>query len=255
MKIYFISLILFTTTVFAQEVIFYVHGGAMKSYVNDKIIVSSSKINLTTISPSFSTYPNVIGEFEDSISDEEFKEITSFIKSKLPKITNPKYQPSGGALVLEIQLDNEKRFWTSANDNKETNEIQKKFFEIAKRVYKNPIKALKAECDQDKSKKLINCSYINVGKHPVKTINPMGVTYSMRCLDLIDSQSIINDKGEANPKKMAPEKISINPGESFKFSIKSEDSCHFRIVIKTTDLLINNNYKDVLLGELVTPLL
>ncbi len=51
---------------------------------------------------------------------------------------------------------------------------------------------------------------------------------------------------------MKPKKIQIKPNETYKFSVKTDHVCDYRVVVKTTDMMINKDYKDVLLGELVS---
>lgn len=242
------------STAFAEEgIMFYLHGGAAASYKSDKVMVSPKSVKLITLAPTFADYPNLIGEFSSTFSNKDFEALYSHLKQQIKIMVNPKEQPPGGSLIEELHVGNEKRFWDPDNQRPTIVEIRKKFLELAKNAYKNPDKALKLDCAQKKNK--IKCSYVNVGKQTVSTVDPAGVTYSFQCLDATNRRKILNTQGEFDPNKMTPKRILIKPSAKFSFVVTTETACNYRLIVKTTDLMINKAYKDVLLGELVSEIL
>ncbi|MDC1174495.1 hypothetical protein OAT67_03840 [Bacteriovoracaceae bacterium] len=231
---------------------FYIHGGAIQSYMNDKIIINSSaKVTLSTISPTFAKYSNTIGQFESKITHLELQKLEQIISASRKNIKTPhQHQPPSGSIVEELHIGNDKTFWTSRDQSDAIKTIRSEFLKLAKQAYKNPIKAISLNCSQNKAQ--IKCAYKNVGKETVNTVDPLGVSYSISCLDIRGKKKVLHELKEYNPKKMKPKKIKIKPSEEYKFSIKTNHVCDYRVVVKTTDMMINKNYKDVLLGELVS---
>lgn len=250
---YYIFIILLVGNAHGADIMFYMHGGAATSYKSDKVIVSSSKVSLTTIAPTFAAYPNLIGEFSIPYSRKDFDSLETHLKQQLQFISDPKDQPPSGSVVEELHVSNEKRFWESDTQSPTIVEVRKKFLKLAKKAYAKPEKALKLECSQ--SKNLIKCSYLNVGKETVSTVDPLGVTYSLQCLDVTNRRTILNKEGEFNPNQMKPKRISIKPSDKYAFQFQTDVICDYRMIVKTSDLIINKNYKDVLLGELVSEIL
>lgn len=245
----FLILALFVGTAFAgEDVLFYVHGGARLSYKSDKVLVTSDrKVRLTTISPTFASTPNMIGEFSTSLSEEQYKTLLSKTKGLASKVTSEKPE-SAGLMIEELHIGKDVKTWLSDSKNPAIPELRKDFLVIAKDAYKNPVKALKLECSQQRGD--VKCAYVNVGKEVVETVNPLGVADSVQCLDVTNGRTILHKIEEYDPRKMKPAKVKIKPGEKYSFSVKTNEKCDYRIVVKTTDLLINENYEDVLLGEL-----
>jgi hypothetical protein len=234
-----------------DSIVFYVHGGAMQSYKNDKVTVSPDGIvTLSTISPTFAEYPNIIGEFESQISQVRLTQFQSVITANRKSIKIPNHQPAGGSIVEELYIGNDKTFWTSRDSAKPIKAVRSEFLKLSKQAYKNPVKAISLRCSQDKTK--IKCSYSNVGKETIDTIDPLGVSYSISCIDIRGKKKILHELKEYNPKKMHPKKIKIKPNERYQFSVKTDHICDYRVVVKTTDMMINKNYQNVLLGELVS---
>lgn len=235
-----------------SSIIFYVHGGAMESYKNDKVTVgNNNKITLATISPTFAKYPNIIGYFESKVSSTEFQKFQQTISSNRKNIKHHhQHQPKGGSIVEELYIGDDKTFWTSKDQSDSIKTIRSEFLKLAKQAYKNPVKAMSLKCTQDKVQ--IKCSFKNVGRETVDTVDPLGVSYSISCLDIRGKKKVIHELKEYNPKKMKPKKIKIKPNEEYKFSVKTDHVCDNRIVVKTTDMMINKDYKDILLGELVS---
>ena len=235
----------------SEPITFYVHGGAMQSYKSDKIIIDShGNITLTTISPTFSDYPNLIGHFKSKLSKNDLIKLQNLITTNKKNIKTPNNQPRGGSIVEELHIGDDKTFWTSRDQSESIKVIRSEFLELAKQAYKNPIKAISLECSQNKAQ--IKCLYKNVGYETVETVDPLGVSYSISCLDIRGKKKVLHELKEYNPKKMKPRKVKIEPTEEYRFSIKTEHVCDYRVVVKTTDMMINKNYKDVLLGELVS---
>ena len=230
----------------------FIHGGAYQSYKNDKVTISSrGDISLTTISPTFAKYPNSIGLFESKISNTKLLKFQQYILTSRKTLKAPhKHQPPRGSIVEELHIGDDKTFWTSRDQSDSIKAIRSEFLKLAKQAYKNPVKAMSLECSQDKTR--IKCAYKNMGKETVDTVDPLGVSYSVSCLDIRGKKKILHELKEYNPKKMKPKKIKIKPNEEYKFSIKTDHVCDYRVVVKTTDMMINKNYKDVLLGELVS---
>ncbi|MDC1173896.1 hypothetical protein OAT67_00760 [Bacteriovoracaceae bacterium] len=244
-----ISTMTFATSSNKNHIIFYVHGGAMKSYTDDTITINpQGDISLSKISPTFAKYPNTIGQFEYQISKDDLSKLQMLITTKRKNIKH--HQPRGGAIVEELHIGNDKIFWTSRDQSDSIKAIRSEFLKLAKQAYKNPVKAMSLECSQDKTQ--IKCAYKNVSKETVDTVDPLGVSYSVSCLDIRGKKKVLHELKEYNPKKMTPKKIKIKPNEEYKFSIKTSHVCDYRVVVKTTDMMINKNYKDVLLGELVS---
>lgn len=238
----------------AENIMFYVHGGAIISYKSDKIEISpANRVKLTTLAPTFAEYPNIIGEFSYMLSNDDYKKLNDNLSKQIKRISNSQKQADAGALVEELNVGNEKRSWASDVSTPAVNEIRKMFLAIAKEAYANPVKALKLECSQKGAK--ITCTYANVGKETVETVNPLGVNYSIQCLDITNKKTILYKEGTHDPHEMKPEKIKISPSQKYSFSINTSETCDYRIIVKTTDLMINSNYKDVLLGELVSDVL
>lgn len=234
-----------------ESMTFYVHGGAIKSYKNDKVTVSpQGKIALSTISPTFVKSPNTIGDFEATITDENLTSFQKKILTYKEKIKGHEHQPARGSIVEEIHVGDNKKKWTSRDDSKPINALRSEFLVLAKQAYKNPVKAISLKCSQNKPQ--INCAYVNVGKQTVETVDPLGVSYSISCLDIRGKKKILHELDEHNPKKMYPKKIQIKPGEEYRFSVKTDHICDHRVIVKTTDMMIHENYEDVLLGELVS---
>ena len=232
-------------------IIFYIHGGAMHSYKNDKVIVSAEgKISLSTISPTFAEYPNIIGQFESSISQKKLEQFKNSVLVNKKKLKPSDRQAAQWSTVEELHIGKEKISWASSENSDSIKAIRYEFLKMGKQAYKNPIKAMSLECSQNKSQ--IKCSYKNVGKKTLETVNPLGVSYSVACLDILGRKKILYELKEYNPKKMMPKKIKIKPSKEYKFSIKTKHICDYRVVVKTTDMMINKNYQDVLLGELVS---
>jgi hypothetical protein len=255
MKILIIFLISFMAAANSNKgysIMFYVHGGAMQSYKSDKVIIDpQGNIILSTISPTFSEYPNTIGQFKSKITNSELSKLKQSILSNRKNVNPPhKHQPRRGSIVEELHIGDDKTFWTSRDQSDSIKAIRSEFLKLAKQAYKNPVQAMSLECSQDKSQ--INCAYKNVGRETVDTIDPLGVSYSVSCLDIRGKKKVLHELTEYNPKKMKPKKIKIKPNEAYKFSIKTDHVCDYRVVVKTTDMMINKNYKDVLLGELVS---
>ncbi len=249
--IFLISLIAIANSNYSSSIIFYIHGGAIQSYKNDRVTLNpKGSINLSTISPTFADYPNIIGQFESKITNTELQSFKKSIFASRKNIKHHKHQPRGGSIVEELHIGNDKTFWTSKDQSDSIKAIRSEFLKLAKEAYKNPVKAMSLECSQDKTQ--IKCAYKNVGKETLDTVDPLGVSYSISCLDIRGKKKILHELKEYNPKKMIPKKIKIKPNEEFKFSIKTNYECDYRVVVKTTDMMINKNYKDVLLGELVS---
>jgi hypothetical protein len=251
-KIIFIIIFFsFSSTYASEEIVFYVHGGAMISYKNDKIIVTPDlKVKLTTLSPTFAEYPNLIGEFQSTLTQKEYSELKAYIQSQLKLIQDPKTQPLSGALVEELHIGNVKKFWTARDQSDSVIGIRKKFLEIAHKAYKNPVKALGLECSQNS--KEVKCALKNSSVEAITTVDPQGVNYSLFCLDISGNRSNLHEIKEYDPRKMAPEKIEIKPADQFNFSIKTTEVCDYRIIMKTSQMMINKNYQDTLLGEIVS---
>ena len=234
-----------------RSITFYIHGRAMQSYKNDKITIHpQGNVTLSTISPTFADYPNIIGQFKSKISINDFEKLKKIITTNKQNITTPNHQPAGGSIVEELHIGKDKRFWTSRNNSKPVKAVRSEFLKLAKQAYKNPIKAMSLNCSQEKTQ--IKCAYKNVGKEIIDTVDPLGVSYSISCLDIRGKKKVLHELKEYNPKKMTPKKIKIKPNEEYKFSIETDHVCDYRVIVKTTDMMINKNYKAVLLGELVS---
>jgi hypothetical protein len=248
---FLISFITIASSKNDNSIMFYIHGGAMQSYKSDKVVIASQgNVSLSTISPTFAEFPNTIGQFESQISKTDLIKLQVLITAHRKTIKTPNHQPAGGSTIEELHLGTDKTFWTARDNTQPIKVIRSEFLKLAKQAYKNPIKAMSLKCSQNKAK--ITCSYKNVGTQTINTISPLGVSYSVSCLDIRGKKKVLHELKEYNPKKMEPKKIKIKPNQEYKFSIKTDYICDYRVVVKTTDMMINKNYKDVLLGELVS---
>ena len=248
--LYIISSLSLSIVYAGNDLTFYTHGNAIQSYKNDRVILGDKTVKLKTTSPTFSHYPNAIGEFEAPITKNSSKKIKDVIRKLSQKIKSHNQEPLEGATIEELHLKNEKKKWTSLNNTPAIKQIREEFLKIAKKAYKIPIRAISLKCSQDKNN--IICHYQNIGKKEVHTIDPIGIPYSISCLDILGHKKNLYELKEYHPKKMKPKKIKINPKETYSFLIKTDHTCNHRIVVKTTDMMINNNYNDVLLGELIS---
>lgn len=235
----------------SDDLVFYVHGGAMESYIKDKLIVKNDyQVIFTTISPTLSKYPNDIGSFEFKITPQKYKELKRVIIEQFSKIPMPKFQPPNGSIVEELHFGNKKIFWTSHTESKAAKIIRKEFRSIAIKAIKHPVNAINVECKQVQA--MINCHYTNIGKKEVKTIDPLGVSHSIFCNDEYGQRQFLHTLDTYNPKKLRPKKIIIPVKDRYDFKVKTAIQCKGPITVKTTNMLINNEYKDLLLGETVS---
>lgn len=254
MRTIFLLTLIFVSVVKAAEkesILFYVHGGAIKSYKSDKVHVDSKdNVLLETISPTFSGTPNLIGQFKLRLDKQQAGKMRNAIAKASKEIKLPKNLPGNSSIIEELHIGESKTFWTSQDNSGPIKTVRKEFLAIAREAYENPVKALSLHCEQKNGK--INCEYKNVGREVVRTVDPLGVSYSLSCLDITGRKRILYKLKEHDPKKMIPEKIKIKPGERYSFSVQTDDICDYKVVVKTTDMLINQNYRDLLLGELVS---
>lgn len=214
----------------------------------DKLNISSDgNVGFSTISPSIGGVPNKIGHFSADIGERGYQELMSLIekqKSSLPKNDHVKLRIA----FEELHIGNETFRWQEDRRPKEFHEVVGKFKSIALQAYDHPIKALDLNCSAAENR--IHCAYENIGEQTVRTVNPLEVSHSILCRELSGRVRALNPLAQYDPRKISPKIIEISPRKTFAFSVKSNGSCPAGVIVKTTGMIINKKYKDLLLGEI-----
>ena len=121
------------------------------------------------------------------------------------------------------------------------------FFALKKNLNWTASKAIELKC-RNEAPASSECSIINIGQSMVRTIDPLLQSNSLYCVDSSGKKASLNPLEEYDPNKMYPKTVELKAGESYLFHTQS---CAGRIVMKTSDMLVNKNYADLLLGETV----
>lgn len=235
-------------------IVFHFDGGQPFSYVNDLMRISpDGTVELNTLASfPYEFKQNTMGRFKAATGTAAYEslhnEVLAFFKSK------PSKEPIAddgviGAVSFEHKEAAFGHVWNLGSSLK-TKSLEQYFYKIKNSVLSSPVSAIKLDCKLAANS--VNCSILNVGTEPTKTIDPADMPYSIFCLDITGIKKPMNPGAEYDPKKMSPNKIIIKPNERFRFKIENTVSCHERILMRTSDMLINSAYGDSLLGELIS---
>ncbi|RYZ93311.1 MAG: hypothetical protein EOP06_01340 [Proteobacteria bacterium] len=230
------------------------HGGAIRSYVDDRLTLKDDgTAELKTLSPfPYSLDQNVVGIFSKKLDVPTSQKLRDE-SSKLFGVKASKPLRAGNSILGEISIvgaQDKKGFVWSLESEPLARNLETLFYELKAKILEQPKAALTLRCKR--SAKLVQCLLKNIGSEIVHTVDPMGVTESIFCVDQDGRRGVMNPGEEVDPRKMSPKHLQLKKDEEFLFSIDDHASCHTRILVKTSDLLVNANYKNALLGELVS---
>lgn len=231
------------------------HGGGPQSYVNDQLKVSGTSAELKTYSP----FPyslesaNRAGTFTGPLSSEEQARLSALTKPLLKKSTKDEVIPQD-AVVVEFSMASGGKTYVkswSLGSNARAVALEYYFLNLKKTVNWKPLAALELSCKKGQERRL-KCVLKNLGTENIPTIDPIAVSGSLSCVTKRGQRFWLNQYQEYNPKKMRPKTIAIPPKQSYEFESNLDPQCDGRIVMKTTDMMVNEEYKTSFLAELVS---
>lgn len=253
----FLTLILVVfsgTSVHADTLELRFHGGAVRSYVDDRLTLQDDgTAELKTISPfPYSLDQNAIGIFSTNLDVSNSKKLRDE-SVKLFAVRALTSLRLGNGIIGEISVagaqDKKGFVWPLGSEPLAKN-LESHYYVSKAEILKHPKAALALQCKR--LAKNLTCSLKNIGSEEVQTVDPMGVTESVFCVDQQGKRGVMNPGEEIDPRNMSPKHLKLNKDEKFDFTIDDNGFCHSRILVKTSDLLTNSKYKNALLGELVS---
>lgn len=232
------------------------HGGALLSYVDDRLrVFPNGRTELETISP-FPYDPSIqnrIGRFEGRVDQKEY--LALFAEgSKLFKANSKNNETPADAVVTELSFESDEKPQRSVwvlGSNTQAKVLEDHFYQIKKNSMKKALAALELTCDTH-PKVEVRCNIKNIGMGQVRTVDPLGVSNSLFCINNFGQRVPMNLAEEYDPRKMKPKSLLLETKEIYAFRLELKSPCHGRILMKTSDMLINSAYAGHLLGELIS---
>jgi hypothetical protein len=231
-----------------EMISFRIQGGGMITYTDDQLYVDKSRIRFKTVSPSFSEVPNYIGSFEADISKSEFESLKKTLLTYFAQIEAVR-EIKPDTIVETLVIDGKQKIWNAGQDNQNIKKIRSLLLSKAEAALKKPIQAIGMLCAKEKNE--VECKIKNVGKKTALIVDPLGVNHSIYCIDIRGHRKPLHKTSEYDPKKMTPDEVSLEPGESLSFSVEASD-CYYRIVLTTSAMMANEAYDEAVLGEIIS---
>ena len=234
----------------AHDIIFSFYGTSLMNHsIHDKLVIKrDGMVFFNSIAPTLiDKKENIIGTFSYKVSKNRYSKLLKLLK-KSSHHYPPLVTPPLSGMLEELSFSGQTYRWRTSLRPEQADEAIMIFKEIALESYKYPVQAMALQCS--KSKKSIKCSYKNTGSKLIKTVHPLGVDDSILCLKSDGKKILLHETKEYDPRKMKPKTVKIKPGKEYSFSIKYK--CDDRIVVRTTNMLLNKDYKKMLLGELIS---
>ena len=235
-----------------ENIVFRFYGGGFsRSYIDDRLeITPKGELFYRTISPTISKGQTLIGSFRGKAEKRHYQVVKKFIqdnKTTLPPATE---ENSFRGFIEELKWGNKVFRWRPALQNVKVFQVRKILKKLALKAYKKPESAMALECLQTKGG--INCQYQNRGTKTIHTVNPLSFPSTIKCYDIRMKTTLLYRFSADSFTKKSLKKITLSSQGSYDFFIPTKHICDYRIVVTTTNLPINSEFRELLLGELVS---
>ena len=221
------------------------------SPANDKLAIKrDGTVVFKSMARTLAKNKNVIGTFSHKIPKKKYRKLLRMLKRSARHYPIPT-PPLTSGMLEELSFSDRVYRWRTQDRPQQADWAIKVFKEMAVSAHQRPIQAMALECSR--SGKAIKCLYKNVGIKALRTVDPLGVSGSIMCLKRNGEKTNLHSLEQHDPRKLRPEVVTIGRHEEYPFTIKRE--CDNRIIVSTISMLINKNYKNILLGELTSNVL
>ena len=236
------------------KIIFEMTGSDSVSYTKDILQISTDgSLELETVSPlDFKYEQNIIGKFRGKTEAKAYIRLSNALKefaSAPGKKEEPVHHGIWAELSIKSKSEERSHGW-NLYYSELSKKVEDEYFKLKILAQKEIQSGLKLDCSS--KEKNIACKIKSVGIEPVKTINPTGTFNTIFCVQEGRRKVLNQNNQKLDPTMMSPERLVLKSEEKIEFELKNVSCKDGHILIKTSDMIIHPNYKNELLGTLIS---